>query len=203
MSYQLQKDGEGIAYTDNYFYAYYRNIGGKPIPFASVYMNEYESQDVVNEILRDGGEKRTAREWFDWFNGHTRDVKSKDDAIIGSDKKTRNPRRNGRVDSELSQYGAYYDSPELFVKSKRTYKRKVDWSLRDDVRNILDAYDLGDDYRNYGTIQDVAVLYTGLTSLLLVFHCVGSAITNNVSVLYMGLTQPLRFTAPFPWSPRI
>ena len=126
----FEEDGEGIAYTDNYFYAYYRSIDGQPIPFASVYMNEHESQDIVNEILRDGGEKKTAREWFDWFNAHARNVKSKNDAVVGSDKKARNTRTNGRLDSELSRYGAYYDSPELFVKSKRTYKgSRINYSL--------------------------------------------------------------------------
>ena len=126
----FEENGEGVAYTYNYFYAYYRSIDGQPIPFASVYMNEHESQDIVNEILRDGGEKKTAREWFDWFNAHARNVKSKNDAVVGSDKKARNTRTNGRLDSELSRYGAYYDSPELFVKSKRTYKgSKVNYSL--------------------------------------------------------------------------
>ena len=105
------------------------------MPYASVYMNEHESQDIVNEILRDGREKKTAREWFDWFNAHARNVKSKNDAVVGFDKKARNTRTNGRLDSELSRYGAYYDSPELFVKSKRTYKMDASY---------LDAVNRGD-----------------------------------------------------------
>lgn len=126
----FEENGEGVAYTDNYFYAYYHSIDGHPIPFASVYINEHESQDIVNEILSDGREKKTAREWFDWFNAHARNVKSENDAVVGSDKKARNTRTNGRLDSELLQYGAYYDSPELFVKSKRTYKgSRINYSL--------------------------------------------------------------------------
>ena len=143
----FEEDGEGIAYTDNYFYAYYRNINGEPVPYASVYMNEEVSQDIVNEILRDGREKKTAREWFDWFNAHARNVKSKNDAVVGSDKKARNTRTNGRLDSELSRYGAYYDSPEFFVKSKRTYKgSRINYSLITPGMDAsyLDAVERGD-----------------------------------------------------------
>lgn len=43
-NYAFEEDGEGIAYTDNYFYAYYLNIDGQVIPYASVYLNSLESQ---------------------------------------------------------------------------------------------------------------------------------------------------------------
>lgn len=52
----------------------------------------------------------------------------------------------------------YDDAGNIIPLSERFNPEKEDirYSLRDDVRNILDAYDLGDDYRNYGTIHDVA-----------------------------------------------
>ena len=128
----FEEDGEGIAYTDNYFYAYYRNIDGQPIPFASVYMNKDESQDIVNTILKAkrNGEKTGIRRYFDRAYERARHISSKNDGHLGTDKNPSNPRRNDRVDSELSQYGAYYDSPELFVKSARAYKgRRINYSL--------------------------------------------------------------------------
>lgn len=33
----IEENGEGVTYTDNFFYAYCRNINGDAIPFASVY----------------------------------------------------------------------------------------------------------------------------------------------------------------------
>ena len=128
----FEENGEGIAYTDNYFYAYYRSIDGQPIPFASVYMNKDESQDIVNTILKAkrNGEKTGIRRYFDRAYERARHIGSKNDGNLGTDKKLSNPRRNDRVDSELSQYGAYYDSPELFVKSTRAYKgSKINYSL--------------------------------------------------------------------------
>lgn len=52
-NYAFEEDGEGIAYTDNYFYAYYLNIDGQVIPFASVFLNSFESQEVVNQVKQE------------------------------------------------------------------------------------------------------------------------------------------------------
>lgn len=128
----FEENGEEVAYTDNYFYTYYRSIDGQPIPFASVYMNKDESQDIVNTILKAkrNGEKRGIRRYFDRAYERARHISGKNDGDLGTNKELSNPRRNDRLDSELSRYGAYYDSPELFVKSKRTYKgSRINYSL--------------------------------------------------------------------------
>lgn len=59
-NYAFEENGEGIAYTDNYFYAYYLNIDGQAIPYAAVYLNEKDSQDVVKQINQEieGGKQR-------------------------------------------------------------------------------------------------------------------------------------------------
>lgn len=181
----FEEDGEGIAYTDNYFYAYYRNINGEPVPYASVYMNEEVSQDIVNEILRDGREKKTAREWFDRFNAHARNVKSKNDAVVGSDKKARNTRTNGRLDSELSRYGAYYDSPELFVKSKRTYKgSRINYSLITPEMDAtyLEAVERGDMATAQHMVMWVCHRYQSGLSRPLFFCWWGSRMVNHAKI---------------------
>lgn len=117
----FEEDGEGIAYTDNYFYAYYRNINGEPVPYASVYMNEYENQDVVNAILKkikDEGD-RDIRGWFDRIDEGVRNVESKNDVISGTDKESSNTSANGKMGAKLSRKGRYFDSPELYSKVKR------------------------------------------------------------------------------------
>ena len=147
-----EEDGEGIAFTNNYFYAYYRNIDGQPIPFASVYMNRYESQDVVNRILKDihDGEIRDVREWFSWFNEVTRNVQSENDAIVGIDKDSSSPRRNGKMGGKLSRIGSYYDRPDLYVKTSRVDINDYDdvettnYSLNRTDIDYLDAVNRGD-----------------------------------------------------------
>ena len=128
----FEEDGEGIAYTDNYFYAYYRNIDGQPVPYASVYLNRGESQNIVDIILKAkrNGEKRGIRRYFDRAYERARHISGENDGNLSSNKKLSHSRRNDRLDSELPRYGAYYDSPELFVKSKRTYKgSRINYSL--------------------------------------------------------------------------
>ncbi|MBR5585139.1 MAG: hypothetical protein IKW36_02730 [Alistipes sp.] len=117
----FEENGEGIAYTDNYFYAYYRNINGEPIPYASVYMNEYESQDVVNAILKkikDEGD-RDIRGWFDRIDEGVRNVESENDAISGTNKELSNTSSIGKMGAKLSRKGRYYDNPSLYSKVKR------------------------------------------------------------------------------------
>ena len=103
-------------------------------------MNKDDSQDIVNTILKAkrNGEKAGIRRYFDRAYERTRHISGKNDGDLGTNKELSNPRRNDRLDSELSRYGAYYDSPELFVKSKRTYKgSKVNYSL---ITPEMDAY---------------------------------------------------------------
>lgn len=118
----FEENGEGIAYTDNYFYAYYRSIDGQPIPFASVYMNEHESQDVVNAILKkikDEGD-RDIRGWFDRIDEGVRNVESENDILSGTDKESSNTSANGKMGVKLSRKGRYFDTPELYSEVKRT-----------------------------------------------------------------------------------
>ena len=58
--YGIEENGTGVTYTDNHFYAYYRNINDDIIPYASVYLNRDESQDVVeyvNKNLKNDGRR--------------------------------------------------------------------------------------------------------------------------------------------------
>ena len=149
----FEENGEGIAYTDNYFYAYYRSIDGQPIPFASVYMNKDDSQDIVNTILKAkrNGEKAGIRRYFDRAYERARHISGKNDGDLGTNKELSNPRRNDRMDSKLSRYGAYYDSPELYSKVKRVDsgsrgRGKVNYSLitPEMDASYLDAVERGD-----------------------------------------------------------
>lgn len=146
----FEKDGEGVVYTANYFYAYYRNIDGEPIPFASAYMNEDESQDVVNAIkerIKDGKGK-TTRDWLDWLDEVIRSARSENDAIVGSNKDSSNTRRNGRVGGELSRKGRYYYNPSLYVKTQRTNRLDYEDIVRGEYysrdQHYLNAVDNGD-----------------------------------------------------------
>lgn len=127
-TFHREENGEGIAFTDNYFYAYYRNIEGQPIPFASVYMNEYESRDVVNTINYwwDNGEERDVRGWIDRFDEGTWNVEGPGNGVLGFDKDISFTRRDGKLDSELSRKGRYFDHPELYVKTSRANVNEYD-----------------------------------------------------------------------------
>ena len=147
-----EEDGEGIAFTDNYFYAYYRNIDGQPVPYASVYMNRFESQDIVNVIreARKNGEKKGNREIIDLAYGLARNANRKNDADISDNKSASTTRGNGRVGSKLSRFGKYYYSPSLYVKTQRTDIKEYDdvettnYSLNRTDIDYLDAVNRGD-----------------------------------------------------------
>ena len=137
----FEEDGEGIAFTDNYFYAYYLNIDGQVIPFASVYLNSPESQEVVNKYnqqTKEYGEQRRVREYIDRANAVARNIQSKRDAEFSIDKGASNPRRNDSVDSNISRKGRYYDRPSLYVKTQRA-----------------DRFGIKDDYSRKGTEEEI------------------------------------------------
>lgn len=121
-NYVFEEDGEGIAYTDNYFYAYYWNIDGEPIPFASVHLNAEDSQDVVNQITQDikDGRKKGIRDFVDRANELAWNIQSKNDVISGNDKSQSNTRRTNSLDSDIQRKGRYFDRPDLYVKTQRT-----------------------------------------------------------------------------------
>ena len=130
----FEEDGEGVAYTDNYFYAYYWNIDGEPIPFASVHLNAEDSQDVVNQITQDikDGRKKGIRDFVDRANELAWNIQSKNDVISGNDKSQSNTRRANSLDSDIQRKGRYFDRPDLYVKTQRTDRRdrqtKTDYS---------------------------------------------------------------------------
>lgn len=117
------KNSEGIAFTDNYFYAYYRNIDGNPIPFASVYMNEEDSQDVVNEVNKELANVRKGERvkfYFDRVVVRFRDFQNKNNANNGDNQGTSYPVRNSGMVRRLLRKGKYFDRPDLYVKTQRT-----------------------------------------------------------------------------------
>ena len=131
----FEEDGEGIAYTDNYFYAYYRNINGEPVPYASVYMNEYESQDVVNQVNKELGNVRKGERtkfYFDRVAIRVGALQSENNANNGSNQNAPRSVGNSGVVQGLLRKGRYYDNPSLYVKTSRTDGRgDVNYSLSD------------------------------------------------------------------------
>ena len=114
-------NGEGIAKTSDYLYLYYRGIDEQIIPFASVYLNKGESQNIANELINawNNGEKGKVREYIDGAYEVTRDVKVQGNILDGTDKELSTTRGNDRLGSELSQFGRYYYTPELYSEVKR------------------------------------------------------------------------------------
>ena len=126
----FEHKGEGVTYTDNYFYAYYRNTSGEAVPFVSVYLNEYESQDVVNyvkdEIENDErGNEQTIRETIAKRFGSDPDTGY---GIDGRDGSVSSASRDGILGGHLLRKGRYADAPELFRKGKRAYRTKAEYT---------------------------------------------------------------------------
>lgn len=126
----FEHKGEGVTYTDNYFYAYYRNTSGEAVPFVSVYLNEYESQDVVNyvkdEIENDErGNEQTIRETIAKRFGSDPDTGY---GIDGRDGSVSSASRDGILGGHLLRKGRYADAPELFRKGRRAYRTKAEYT---------------------------------------------------------------------------
>ena len=118
----FEENGEGIAYTDNYFYAYYINIDGQVIPFASVYLNAEESQDVVKQVnqeIKDGRQKEGIKQYLDRAVVRARGIKSQNNADYGNNNNLSSATNDGRLVSGLLRKGRYYDRPSLYVKTQR------------------------------------------------------------------------------------
>lgn len=121
-NYAFEEDGEGIAYTDNFLYAYYWNIDGQPIPYASVYLNREQSQDIVNQVnqeIKDGREDKRAKEYFDSAVKRYELFKNSDYANDGNNSSPPNRRDNMRLGNRLLRKGGYYNNPSLYVKTQR------------------------------------------------------------------------------------
>ena len=129
----FEEDGEGIAYTDNYFYAYYRNINGEPVPYASVYMNEALSQDIVKKVIKELNDVRTSgrvKERIDSALERIRYAQSQDNANDGDNSGASSRRRNERLGFDILRKGRYFDNPSLYVKTSRTDRGdRINYSL--------------------------------------------------------------------------
>ena len=118
----FEENGEGIAYTDNYFYAYYRNINGEPISYASVFMNEYESQDVVNQVNKELGNVRTSERVKKYVNSAIKRfgrIQDQNNANDGNNSGISFRGETGGLGSDILRKGRYYDNPSLYSKVKR------------------------------------------------------------------------------------
>lgn len=92
------------------------------IPFASVYLNAEESQDVVskyNQQTNESGEQRRVRGYLDRANAFARNIQSERNAEFSTNKSASNTRRNDSLGSDISRKGRYFDRPDLFVKTQR------------------------------------------------------------------------------------
>lgn len=149
-TYPTDENGEGIAKTSDYLYLYYRGIGERIIPFASVYLNKGESQNVANELINawNNGEKGKVREYIDGAYEVARYVNVQGNILDGADKELSATRGNDRLGGELSRHGRYYYTPELYSKVKRADRgnesAKVNYSLRELDAPYLDAVERGD-----------------------------------------------------------
>ena len=92
------------------------------IPFASVYLNAEESQDVVskyNQQTNESGEQRRVRGYLDRANAFARNIQSERNAEFSTNKSSSNTRRNDSLGSDISRKGRYFDRPSLYVKTQR------------------------------------------------------------------------------------
>ena len=121
-SYAFEEDGEGIAFTDNFLYAYYWNINGQSIPYASVYLNREQSQDIVNQVnqeIKDGRKDKRAKEYFDTAVARYELLQSANNADDGNNSSTSDRGGNVQLGNSLLRKGRYYNTPSLYVKTRR------------------------------------------------------------------------------------
>lgn len=124
-NYAFEEDGEGIAYTDNYFYAYYINIDGDVIPYASVYLNAKDSQDVVTQVnqeVKNGRKEKGIKGYIDRAVVRARSTKGENNAYNGNYSSSSDRRGYDRLGRNIFRKGRYYDNPSFFVKAQRTDK---------------------------------------------------------------------------------
>ena len=121
--YAFEEDGEGIAYTDKYFYAYYWNIEGGPIPFIRINLKAKDSREIIETISKkyynDKGRKR-----IDRYINHAIERSWSRESASGNlhrhNSSMQSASRNGRLGSHLLRKGEYYDNRSLYVKTQRT-----------------------------------------------------------------------------------
>ena len=121
----VEHDGEGSVYTDNYFYLYYYNIDGVPIPYVSVYLNDEKSQELVNRLQDDNVTRRLGRRMqvsYSRSSALLRDEPRKSNRDSGDYSSLRGRKRNDRIYRKLLRQGRYVYNPSLYVKTGRGYE---------------------------------------------------------------------------------
>ena len=92
------------------------------IPFASVYLNAEESQDVVKQVnqeIKDGRQKEGIKQYLDRAVVRARGIKSQNNADYGDNNTLSSATNDGRLVSGLLRKGRYYDRPSINVKTQR------------------------------------------------------------------------------------
>ena len=121
-NYVFEEDGEGIAYTDNHFYAYYWNVNGEPIPYVDVYLNAEESQDVIKKIQKQNEKRRThigIRGYIDRAIVRAGSSNGKDNGYHGNNTSIPHRAGNDKLGGNILRKGRYFDNPSLYVKTQR------------------------------------------------------------------------------------
>ena len=121
----VEHDGEGSVYTDNYFYLYYYNIDGVPIPYVSVYLNDEKSQELVNRLQDDNVTRRLGRRMqvsYSRSSALLRDEPRKSNRDSGDYSSLRGRKGNDRIYRKLLRQGRYVYNPSLYVKTGRGYE---------------------------------------------------------------------------------
>lgn len=185
--YSQERDAEGTTFTDNYFYAYYRNIYNQPIPYAAVYINENDSQDFVNTIIekKSNGTKKGIRGYIDRAYVGTRNTNRKSNVVSSNNQEPQSSRGDDRLGGELLRLGRYYYSPELYSKVKRTDRGSENTSVKLSLKSLdipyLDAVARGDMATARRLVQEAAehAGYLPYTSYQGSLAFNGSAPTSN------------------------
>ena len=92
------------------------------IPFASVYLNRDESQDVVRQVnqeIKDGRKKGRIKEYFNTAVERYELLQRQNNVDDGNNSSVSNRRGNMRLGHRLLQKGKYFDRPDLYVKTQR------------------------------------------------------------------------------------
>jgi hypothetical protein len=181
-NYAFEEDGEGIAYTDDYFYAYYMNNYGQVIPYARVNLNAEDSQDVVNQVnqeIKDGRKDKRAKEYFDTAVARHEVLESQNNVNNGDNRIVSDRRRNVRLGHKLLQKGGYFDRPELYVKAQRTDRFEL---LEDDDALYRTSDEIDAQYPNWldGTTTESGKHSTQVEGTRKTYNKVGTWIEEHL-----------------------
>ncbi|MCF0218712.1 MAG: hypothetical protein HUK14_02935, partial [Muribaculaceae bacterium] len=114
-----ERDGEGVCYTADHFYAYYRNIDGNAIPFIDINLNNNYSQDLIDGIQSGYREGKTIHASLNASLNSLGLLRASGNNNNGNTGNANNGRslRLGRLAHGFMRWGRYADVPENFVKA--------------------------------------------------------------------------------------